>query len=693
MKTKFQRTQGMKELPEPKLSDRTLKELLGRLINVNDTDLSLIICWLLIAFNPCLNCPILFLNARKGQGKSTTTKFIKSIIDPDAAEALSPFDTGKDFNVVAVSRYVLPLDNMGEIAEKFSNQLCRAVTGAGISNRKLFTDYEYIDKKIKSHIIINGIDCIPARSDLRDRCYFVSMQKLDAQHRKLDSELKLEFKDTQAEILGVLLTALHGGLISNHEPKFDFDVRMLDAATFACKCINADKENILQISEDDFKRALASMKIETDEKEIQEDELTEVLYEMAISEYEAAREHDPKITEITLWDGTTKELLKKIQNFACDTFGNAKVKKLPENTRKLGKKIGAKSQLRPILEQTGFSFEQHREGGTGDEGWIIKFNQKQHSGEQNNQDHNDVNENHNYVDEKKTSLIINPSDVEEFSESSAKLLNLNYCKGLTPTTIPDVYGINPNNSEPLSALINLFPQEMAQAVMSNYFIVPCVTINTIIWKYWDLFSMRKYIWTVVRSRQDCVKMFLPDGRCFLCRPHDKEKNTYIADFLSKWGKKRTLFTGSLEDALNACENEIENEGGTRTSDTFIYLIQNRAYIPADTDLAYSHLQKMGIGADYIGATNEITNKMQVKTTNNNYTSALHSQLTEDAEPYSETALYKLKCIKKYELYDSKNIDLLSDKEVSIVYKATYTASKPGRKKINNNLVIKQKILI
>ena len=145
--------------------------------------------------------------------------------------------------------------------------------------------------------------------------------------------------------------------------------------------------------------------------------------------------------------------------------------------------------------------------------------------------------------------------------------------------------------------------------------------------------------------------------------------------------------------MNACENEIENLGGTRTSDTFIYLIQNRAYIPADTDLAYSHLQKMGIGADYIGATNEITNKMQVKTTNNNYTSALHSQLTEDAEPYSETALYKLKCIKKYELYDSKNIDLLSDKEVSIVYKATYTASKPGRKKINNNLVIKQKILI
>ena len=369
----FQRTQGMKELPEPKLGDRTLKELLGTLINVNDTDLSLIMSWLLIALNPHLTCPILFLNARKGQGKSTTTKVIKSIIDPDVAGALSPFNTGRDFNVIAVSRYILPLDNLGKITPRFSNQLCRAVTGAGISNRKLYTDYEYIDKKIKSHIILNGIDYVPARSDLRDRCYFVSMQKLDAQHRKLDSELKREFEDTQAEILGVLLTALHGGLVSNHEPKFDFDVRMLDAATFACKCINADKENILQISEDDFKRALASMKIETDEKEIQEDELTEVLYEMAISEYETERRRNPKITEITLWEGTTKEFLKKIQKFTRDTFGKAKVKKLPENTRRLGKKLGAKSQLRPILEQTGFSFKQHREGGTGNEGWIITF--------------------------------------------------------------------------------------------------------------------------------------------------------------------------------------------------------------------------------------------------------------------------------------------------------------------------------
>ena len=699
----FQRTQGMQELSEPKRGDKNLKELLSSLINVNDTDLNLIMCWLLIALNPDMTCPMLFLNAGKGQGKSTTTKFIKSIIDPDTDGALSPFDNSKDFNVIAASRYVLPLDNMGKISEKFSNQLCRAVTGSGISNRKLFTDYEYIDKNMKSHIIINGIDCIPARSALRDRCYFISMQKLDAENRKSDSELKQYFKNMQAEILGALLTVLHGGLVSNYKPKFDFDIRMLDAAIFACKCINADKDNILQISEDDFKYALSLMKADTEEIEIQEDDLTEVLYEMALKKYEEERESNSEINEITLWDGTTKELLRKIQEFTCDTLGKAKVKKLPDNPRKLGKKIGAKSQFRPILEQMGLSFEPHRKGGTGDEGWIITFCPKRREikSEPKNDVKADFREDNGDLqklndvkvinslqensqpeisaDEKKTSLIVNSPNAEEFNEKQVKFLTLDH-KDLLPTSIPCVYGISPNNSEPLPELKNLSPQEMAQAVMSNYFIVPQVRINTIIWKNWDLFSMRRYIWTVVRSRPDCVKIFVPDGRCYLCRPNEKEGNMYIAELLSKWGKEVHLFTGSLRDALNKCEDHIDDSTDPRLTNLFENLIQNRPAVPVCIDNYRSLLNQMGISTDYINETNEITRKMPVKKIKNDYTLALLDQLTKDAEPNSETAMFELEIIKRKDLYYSENIDLLSEKDVDIVYKSTFNVNKPGRKK-------------
>ena len=221
---------------------------------------------------------------------------------------------------------------------------------------------------------------------------------------------------------------------------------------------------------------------------------------------------------------------------------------------------------------------------------------------------------------------------------------------------------------------------MAQAVMSNYFIVPCVKINTIIWKYWDLFSKRKYIWKVVRSRPDCVKMFLEDGRCFLCRPHHKKTDMYTAEFLSKWGRKENLFTATLEDALNKCEDKIEDLGGAQATHLFIYLVQNRAIIPIDTEIAYSHLQKMGISTKYIDETNKITNAMSIKQGKNNYTSDLLSQLTDDAEPHSEYVLDTLEFIKKNELYNGENIDLLSEKEVGIVNKATYVTAKPGRKK-------------
>ena len=381
----FYRTQGMKELPKPKRG-RKLKELLSSIINANDTDLTLIICWLLIALKSDLICPILCLNARKGQGKSTTTKIIKSIIDPDNALALLLSNTAKDFNVVAASRYVLPFDNIGKITEKLNTNLCCAVTGAVAADRKLFTDDEVSELNIKSRIIMNGIDCIPARSDLRDRCYFVSMQKLDAKRRKSDSELKQLFNNAESEILGALFTALHGGLLSNYEPEFEFDVR-ITGAKFACKCIKADKDNILQISENDFKRALAYMKFETDEQEIQENELTKVFSEIALYKYERERKNNPETTEITLWNEPTKGILKDLKEFAQDNSYN--VKKLPENARQLGKKIGEKSPCRPILEENGFSFEQHRQSGTGDYGWIIKFKPKQRIDEQ---DSNDVNE-------------------------------------------------------------------------------------------------------------------------------------------------------------------------------------------------------------------------------------------------------------------------------------------------------------
>lgn len=128
------------------------------------------------------------------------------------------------------------------------------------------------------------------------------------------------------------------------------------------------------------------------------------------------------------------------------------------------------------------------------------------------------------------------------------------------TSIPGLRGIGPNSGVPLhKPLTGLTVKEAGEAVLSNFFVVPLVTINTIIWENWDIFVGCKYIWKVVRSRPDCVKMFLKDCRCFLCKPHTTKKGKYTAVLLSRFGRvtKTLLSAGTLEEALNACEDRVD----------------------------------------------------------------------------------------------------------------------------------------
>ena len=145
------------------------------------------------------------------------------------------------------------------------------------------------------------------------------------------------------------------------------------------------------------------------------------------------------------------------------------------------------------------------------------------------------------------------SDLSRYSTSLVPISSL-------PTIIEGVRGIGPNSGVPLHKLTQLTQEEIKCSVMSNVFIVPKVTINTVIWENWDIFCKRKYIWKVVRTRPGSVKIFLPcpELRFVLCEPAN-EIGKYKASILSKWGRPQTLLhAGSLEEALDACEDKIDD---------------------------------------------------------------------------------------------------------------------------------------
>ena len=186
-------------------------------INVNDEDLYLVIGWLLAALTPNskVDCPILWLNAPKGTGKTTATKFLKRLIDPDIGGTISPIGTSRDFAASVSSRYIVGIDNVSKITPKMSDVYCRAVTGDTLSRRKLFTDNTVNNVNMHCHLMINGMNDAPLRSDLQDRCFQITLRRLNANNRKSNDELENYFKERGSYILGALLDAVSAGLRNN----------------------------------------------------------------------------------------------------------------------------------------------------------------------------------------------------------------------------------------------------------------------------------------------------------------------------------------------------------------------------------------------------------------------------------------------------------------------------------------------
>ena len=88
--------------------------------------------------------PIMIPHGTHGSGKSTFQEFVKRIVDPCAA-LTTAFPNKLEELVQELSHsYVVFFDNVSEVSQVTSDQLCRAVTGSGFVKRGLYTNDEDI---------------------------------------------------------------------------------------------------------------------------------------------------------------------------------------------------------------------------------------------------------------------------------------------------------------------------------------------------------------------------------------------------------------------------------------------------------------------------------------------------------------------------------------------------------------------
>lgn len=205
---KFETTQNMNTLPYPTGGGSIDKLWQHTNITKND-DKRLVLAWLMNCLIPFGGYPILVLYGGQGTAKSTTQSNLRDLIDPSIGNLRDKKANADFLGIQAVNNYIVSLNNLGTGREGLSaseqNTLCNISLGGALSDRKKYTDYEESMKAVKNPIMMNGISGFVTAQDLISRSIIITLDTIDSNQRKRDSQLKLAFEQDKAEIFGALL--------------------------------------------------------------------------------------------------------------------------------------------------------------------------------------------------------------------------------------------------------------------------------------------------------------------------------------------------------------------------------------------------------------------------------------------------------------------------------------------------------
>ena len=232
---RFLRKKGMLALPTP-ISGGSI-EMLRHFVNTRDDDgFVLIIAWLLMALRNVGPYPVLVLIGEHGTSKSTLSKMLRRLVDPNFSALRTLNGTIKDLFIAASNGWVLAFDNLSYMPDEHSDAFCRIATGGGYSTRTLYTDDEEQLFEVMRPIMLNGIGNIVARGDLADRALVIPLKPIAESERKTEKEFWQEMDALLPSILGALLDASAHGLKNLPNIVLKDMPRMADFAKWATAC-------------------------------------------------------------------------------------------------------------------------------------------------------------------------------------------------------------------------------------------------------------------------------------------------------------------------------------------------------------------------------------------------------------------------------------------------------------------------
>ena len=174
--------------------------------------------------------PMMIPHGIHGSAKSTFQEFIKLVVDPSAALTTAFPNNLADLVQILSHSYLTFFDNVSEISQLSSDQLCRAVTGSGFTKRGLFTNDEDFIYNMKRAVGYNGINVAATRADLLDRILNIQLKPIDKRQRRKLKSLYNDLERILPYLLGYIFDVIVKVLGRIGEVKLEELPRMADFA-------------------------------------------------------------------------------------------------------------------------------------------------------------------------------------------------------------------------------------------------------------------------------------------------------------------------------------------------------------------------------------------------------------------------------------------------------------------------------
>jgi putative DNA primase/helicase len=344
---KLIRSGNMRPLPVPESGEPI--DRLRSLINYNsESDFRLIVSHLVASFRPQGPYPILLIGGEQGSAKSTLTRLLRSLVDPNVAPIRSAPRDERELIVAAKNGWTLAFDNLSRVPEWMSNALCRLSTGGGFSARELFSDWGEAVFAGQRPIIINGIGSLASLPDLADRSLTVTLRAIPDDERRPEREWEKGFHDDAPFILGAVFDGVSAALRHLSETRLDQLPRMADFATWIVAA-----EPGLGWEPGSFLPIYAGNRQEAIEISIEADPVAQAVLAL--------------VADVGPWEGSAAELVTELE--ARATESTRKSRYWPNGPGPLSKRL---SRAAPLLRAKGVLIERFKAGKNSDRRMLIK---------------------------------------------------------------------------------------------------------------------------------------------------------------------------------------------------------------------------------------------------------------------------------------------------------------------------------